>query len=135
MLDLAILDSGIILDFNDNGDQEYEGEDLTIPPRRYEKLETNGEEFDLRKPKEAEEANDTAKGYREQLKNDDLSTYEGKSTEVWGGGRSRLLYDEIRTKYAIDYHAGKHTMTWEQQHFEANRAIKIYAARIKAQGL
>lgn len=109
-------------------------EDLTLPPKRYEKLDINGHEYDLRKQDDIFRAMDRASDYRQDLREGDLDEYEGKSTEPWGGGRSRLLYDEIRIKMAIDYHQGKHDISWEQQDAEAKRIIKIRATQFRTQG-
>jgi hypothetical protein len=131
---LEILDPGGMLDTTDNNDT-YQGEDLTIPPKRFEKLEVNGEIYDLRDPDNVQEAKETTHEYREQMQDNNLPEYEGRSTEIWGGGRSKLLYDELRAKLAEDFHKGKHSMTWDQQDIEAKRIIKIRAAQLKAQGV
>ena len=54
---------------------------------------------------------------------------------MWGGGRSRLLYDQLRADFAADKLAGKHEMTWDQQHMEAKRIIKMRAIQVKTQGV
>lgn len=118
-----------------NSEEEYSGEDLTLPPIRYEKLEVNGEEFDLRDPTQAQEAYDRAQEFREQLREGNLIEYEDRPTELWGGGRSRLLHDELMSKMALDGHEGKHTMDYTQMNEECNRIQSIRAAKLKAQGL
>jgi len=117
-------------------DMDNEGgmpEDLTLPPKRYEKLEANGELYDLRKPQEAREALEATQDYREDLREGELEIYEDKPTEPFGGGRTRLFYDELRAKMAHDYHEGKHDLSWEQQHEEAQRIIKIRATQFRAE--
>lgn len=113
--------------------EEYEGEDLTLPPLRYEKLEINGEDFDLRNFEEVEEARNKLEDYRKELREGDLYEYEGRSTELWQGGRSRLLHDELMIKLARDYHFGKHNLTYEQMNEESLRIQSLRAARLKAQ--
>jgi len=115
--------------------EEYEGEDLTLPPLRFEKLEVNGEDFDLRDPTQAQQAFEKTIKCRQELRSGDLTEYEGKSLELWHGGRSRLFADELRSKLACDFHEGKHTLTWEQQAVEADRIQEIRAAKLRAQGL
>lgn len=120
---------------NDGTLPEYKGEDLTLPPKRYERLEVNGEEFDLRDPENVDDALEELREYRQELRNGELDEYDGKSTDLWKGGRSELLYDEIRAKLAEDFHEGKHTLTWDEQNIEAKRIIKIRAAQLKTQGI
>ena len=132
LIDMDSLDEGDRPDNMDNdGDMEP---DLTLPPLRYEKLEVNGHEYDLRKQDEVEDAQEALEDYREQLRNNKLDEYEGKLTEPWGGGRSRLLYDEVRAKMAMDMHEGKHNLSYEQQHQECQRIIRIRAAQFRVQG-
>lgn len=129
---METLDDG---DRPDNMDDEGGmQQDLTLLPLRYEKLEVNGHEYDLRKADEVEDAQEALEDYRQQLREGELDEYEGKLTEPWGGGRSRLLYDEVRAKMAADFHDGKHSLTYEQQHQEAQRIIKIRATQFRAQG-
>lgn len=117
----------------DKGDV-YEGDDLSLPPQRYEKLEVNGETYDLRDARQAHEAQKVMDDYRARVRKGEIFDYEGRSTKMWSGGRSRILYDEIRTDMAVDYHEGGYDISWEQQHQEAQRIIKIRAAQLKAQG-
>jgi len=117
-------------------DMDDEGglaEDLTLPPKKYEKLDVNGQEYDLRKRNEVHEAQEATEDYREDLRYGELDEYEEKSTEPFGGGRSRLFYDELRTRMACDYHDGKHDLSWEQQDAECKRIIKIRIAEFKAE--
>jgi len=114
--------------------EEYKGDDLSLPPQRYEKLEVNGETYDLRNAQEAHEAQKVMDEYRARVRKGEIFDYEGRSTKMWSGGRSRILYDEIRTDMAVDYHEGDYNVSWEQQHKEAEKIISIRAAQLKAQG-
>lgn len=117
-----------------NSDDVYDGEDLSLPPLRYEKLEVNGQVYDLRDAREAHEAQKVMDDYRMRVRKGEVFEYEGKSTKMWSGGRSRILYDEIRADMAVDYHEGNYDVSWEQQDQEARRIIEIRAATLKAQG-
>ncbi len=128
---MEVLDSGDRpQDMDDEGGMP---EDLTLPPKRYERLEVNGEEYDLRKAEETEAAQEATENYRKDLRMGELDEYEDKPTEPFGGGRSRLFYDELRTKMANDYHEGKHDLSWDEQHEECQRIIKIRAAQFRAE--
>ena len=121
-----IMDS---LDTTDRpADMDNEGgmpEDLTLPPKRYEKLNVNGEDYDLRKAEDAEAAQEATKDYRQRLYDGELDEYEDRITEPGNGGRIRLWYDELRAQLATDFHDGKHTLTYDQQHDEAQRIMNI----------
>ena len=93
----------------------------------------NGEDFDLRNFEEVEEARNKLEDYRKELREGDLYEYEGRSTELWQGGRSRLLHDELMIKLARDYHFGKHNLTYEQMNEESLRIQSLRAARLKVQ--
>lgn len=97
-------------------------------------LEVENQRFDLDDPKEAEKALEETQKKREALKEGRLEEYEGRGTQMGEGGRTRLLYDELRAKMAVDYHAGKHDMTWEEQSREADRIRGIRAAQVRKQG-
>ena len=120
------------LQIDSDGDSEYDGDDLTLPPMRFEKLVINGEVFDLRRPHHALEALERTEDFRKALNDGELDEYEDKPTEIWGGGRSRLRYDQLRAKVACDFHNGEHTMTWEQQNDEVHRIQEILIAQMKA---
>ena len=97
-------------------------------------LEANGRKFDLKDPAQAEKAQEYTEHQREALREGQLKTYEEHSTDFGEGGRTRLLYDELRAKMACDFHAGKHQMTWEEQSVEADRIRSIRAAELHKAG-
>ena len=105
-----------------------------VDPSVYTELEVNGEEYDLADPEEAKQAQEDTKRYREELKHGDLYEYEGRGTSWGDGGRKQLLYDEVRAKMAVDYHEGKHDMTWKEQHERAVETTEIVAKVRKKQG-
>jgi hypothetical protein len=100
----------------------------------FSKLEVNETEFDLSTKEGAEDALNTIREYRAQLKNNNLEEYEDKSTDYGQGGRSRLMYDELRADLAVRYWGGEHQLDWEEQHEAANNIKAIKAAQMKAQG-
>jgi len=123
MFSLDQVDFTNLYDSQDGEDDDAEDDflDLTVPPYRYEKLEIDGHSFDLRNPSDVDDALNTIQDYQQQMKDGELLEYEGKSTELFGGGRSRINYDAIRVKIAVDYHKGLHSIDWQDQHFEAKR--------------
>lgn len=100
----------------------------------YQHIEVNGEDYDLSDREEAYEARDELAEYRQQLRDGELDEYEDHPTEYRGGGRTRLLYDEVRAQLAVDYHEGKHDMTWEEQDQEAKNTQRIVAIVRAKQG-
>jgi hypothetical protein len=100
----------------------------------FSKLEVNETEFDLSTKEGAEDALNTIREYRAQLKNNNLEEYEDKSTDYGQGGRSRIMYDELRADLAVRYWDGEHQLDWEEQHEAANNIKAIKAAQMKAQG-
>lgn len=113
---------------------DYSAEDLTVPPKMAEHIKVNGQDCDLRDPNFVKLFSAKIKDYREQFNNGTLKEYDGKSTEMWKGGRSELSADEIRLKLAEDYHLGKHSLSWKAQQIEANRIASIKSAELKAKG-
>jgi hypothetical protein len=84
-------------------------------------IHMNGGEYDLSVKAQAEKAFELATELRQQLKAKKLMDYDGKSTEWGKGGRSALLYDEVRARMAVDFHNNQHTLTWDQQDAEAKK--------------
>ena len=122
-----IIDPSTIADnLNDDGDDD--NDEKSAP---YHHLQVNGVDYDLTDADDAQAANDRVRQYREQLKADDLDQYDDKSTDWGQGGRSELLYDELRSKMAVDYHRGLHELSWDDQHHEAERIIGIRAQQTR----
>ena len=119
LLDATALDDG------NNWDHTF---DLDGDPST---LEAGGDTYNLKDPKQAQEAMDELEGRREALRRGELDEYENKGTEYGDGGRTRLLYDELRAKMAVDYHSNRHDMTWEEQSAEADRIRKMRATQIR----
>ena len=94
-------------------------------------LEVNNDTYNLKDPTQAQEALDNLKDYREALRRGELNEYEGKGTKYGDGGRTRLLYDELRAKIAVDFHNGHHDMDWEEQSTEADRIRKVRAIQTR----
>jgi hypothetical protein len=107
----------------------YSGWDLTLPPYRYEALNINGTMFDLRIPTEIQKAKQLLTEYRADLRTGELDKYEGKSTELFSGGRSKLRYDELRIQIAEDGCKGKHSLEFEEQHQEVKRLQELERLR------
>lgn len=106
------------------------GEIDQIP--EYQVLEAGDEVYDLSDKDEAYEAEDYLRQKREALNNKQLLQYEGKATQFGVGGRSELLYDQVRARLAVRFHEGKHNMTWEEQHESAERVVRIRAAQTRS---
>lgn len=119
LLDATMLDDG--------GDWDHRF-DLDGDPST---LEADGDSYDLKDPEQAEKAFDELEGRREALRRGELDKYEGESTDWGQGGRTRLLYDELRAKLAIDYHEGRHDLNWEEQSTEADRIRKVRAVKTR----
>lgn len=96
-------------------------------------LDANGHQYDLTDPSQAKQAVQDTAQYRDALRAGKLSQYENHSTDYGGGGRSHLLYDQARAKLANDFHNGEHTMTYDQQHIEAQRIVHIRATQTQSQ--
>ena len=88
-------------------------------PHRFEGLTVDGIKFDMRDPSQVQEAKTLLQQYRIDLNNGNLLKYDGKSTEIFGGGKSNLRYDEIRVQIAEEYHQGKNSLSFEDQHLLA----------------
>ena len=110
-----------------------EHSEINYPPYRFEGLNINGERFDLRNPQDVERGLEQVKEYRKLLNSDQLDKYDDKNTKRFGGGRSNLRYDEIRLKMADDYHQGKHSMSFDQQHSETKRCQEYEELKWKKQ--
>jgi hypothetical protein len=112
----------------DNDNQEDEVVD-------YSQLEVQDQTFDLGSKEGAEQALATIQGYRQQLRDNNLSEYEEKSTEYGRGGRGRLMYDELRADLAVRYWNGEHQLDWQEQHDAAENIKSIRAIQSREQGL
>jgi hypothetical protein len=123
-----VLINSIDPSFSDSQDKEDE------EVEDFSKLEVQGTEYDLSSKESAEQALNTIRDFRAQLKNNQLDEYEEKSTEYGKGGRSRLMYDELRADLAVKYWNGEHQLDWEEQHEAANNIKAVKAAQMKAQG-
>jgi hypothetical protein len=113
----------------DDDDDDYK---VQLPPQNFEKLVCGDNTYDLRDDDQAEDALNEANQKRNDLNNNQLAEYEGKSTEFGEGGRSRLLYDQVRAQMACDYHEGKHDMTFQQQHEQAQQVVALRAQQARA---
>jgi hypothetical protein len=129
----AIAAGGVNLDTDDDDDDD--DDDNQLPARGFEKLICGDNTYDLRNEEDAEKALDDVSATRAAIQNGDLKEYEGRSTEPGEGGRARAWYDQIRAQEAVDFHDGKHTMSWAQQHDEAQRIIQQNAQQFRAQQL
>jgi len=97
-------------------------------------LEASDKQYDLTDANEAKEALIDIQKKRQALRDGELEEYEETGTNMWVGGRTRLLYDEVRAQLAIDFHEGEHDMTWEEQS-EAADDIRLKVAKVRrAQG-
>jgi hypothetical protein len=92
-------------------------------------LHADGELHDLNDSDQVTDLNEQLKLKRQELKAGELEKYEGRKTEWGGGGRSRLLYDQVRVNLAAEHHAGQNNMTWTEQHEEAMQVVKIVAIK------
>lgn len=93
-------------------------------------LEAGDQQYDLTDTDEASQALTDIKQKRQALRAGELDEYEDTGTDMWVGGRTRLLYDEVRAQLAVDLHEGEHDMTWEEQS-EAADDIRLKVARIR----
>lgn len=117
---------------------DEEGEDP--PPDEYgpsipqdpSMLHADGDLHDLTDSDQVIDLVEQLKSIRAKLKLDELNKYEGKSTEWGGGGRSRLLYDQVRANLAQEWHEGRTSMSWENQHQEAMKVVRVVAIKNRA---
>ena len=105
------------------------GETDNIP--EYRMLEAGDKIYDMSDEAEARKAEDYLKQKREALNSKQLLQYEDKATQFGLGGRSELLYDQVRVRLAVRYHENKHDMTWEEQHEYAERVVRIRATQTR----
>lgn len=123
---MTIIDSTIVNDGNgeENFDHRFDtdGDAST--------LEAGEKQYNLSRADEAEQALEEIKAKRQALKDKDLSSYEDISTEYGVGGRTRLLYDQVRAQLAVGFHNGEHDMSWEEQS-EAADDTRIKVAKIR----
>ena len=131
MIGFEFLDGGKIIKKH----FDYSAVDLTIPPKAAEHIQINGQECDLRDPSLVKLFSAKINDYYKQLHNGTLKTYDGKSTEMWQGGRSELLKDKIRLQLAEDGFRGKHNLDFKAQKIEADRIASIRAAQVKVEGI
>lgn len=129
MADIAVLDA------SDDGASAMDemddiGEQPDIPEFRI--LEAGDQVYDLADETEARQAEDMLQQKREALNERQLLQYEGKATQFGLGGRSELLYDQVRARLAVRYHEGKHDMTWEEQHDAAEKVVRVRAIQTRA---
>ena len=118
-------------DDSDPDDQDDDEYGATIPTKPY-MLHAGRDIYDLRDSDQVNDAMEQIKSDRNELQLGNLKTYEGHSTEWGGGGRARLLYDQVRIDLAQEYHEGRHGMGWEAQHHEAMKVVRIVAVRNRA---
>ena len=121
---------------DDSGDgcdieQETDEYGAAIPIRPH-MLHANGDIYDLRNSDEVNDLQEQVKADRNELREGTLKKYEGRSTDWGGGGRARLLYDQCRVDLAQEYHEGRHSMEWKDQHQEAMKIVRIVAIRNRA---
>ena len=122
----AILDDGD--DDDDNIDPKIDEYGAAIPAEPF-MLHANGDIFDLRDPDQLGDAMEQLKSDRNDLQLGQLTKYEGHSTDWGGGGRARLLYDQVRVDLAQEYHEGRHHMSWLNQHQDAMKVVRIVAVK------
>ncbi len=118
-------------DILDDGEEEADEYGAAIPTKPF-MLHVNGDLFDLRNPDDVNDLQEQVRSYRNDLRGEDLPKYEGRSTEWGGGGRARLLYDQVRADLATEFHSGRHTMNWKAQHQEAMDVVRIRAIATRA---
>jgi hypothetical protein len=61
-------------------------------------LHANGDLFNLEDSDQVMDLQEQVKSDRNDLRNDKLLKYENHSTKWGGGGRARLLYDQVRAR-------------------------------------
>jgi hypothetical protein len=124
-LDPEVIDEMDEFDDDDQPEDEY-GPSLPTNPS---KLHADGDLYDLKDPDQVIDLVEHLKDKRQDLNDSQLSKYEGRSTDWGGGGRSRLLYDQVRAKLAQEHHEGRHNMSWQDQHAEGMKVVKIVAIK------
>jgi hypothetical protein len=117
------------VDILDADDVEEDEDQL---PVNFAILTADGKVWDLREPNTVNDLVEHMSQLRQKMRDGTLDDYEGRSTDWGKGGRSRLLYDEVRGHLAQDYHEGKTGLTWEQQNQEAMKKVKIVAVMNRA---
>jgi len=113
---------------DNNTDDEDDDYGASIATKPY-MLNANGDLFDLRDPDQVNTLQEIMKSYRNKLVNGELKTYEGHSIEFGKGGRARMLYDVDRIDLAEGYHEGRHNLSWDDQHEESMKVVRIVAAK------
>lgn len=98
----------------------------------YKILEADDLVYDLADENEARQCEEALQEKRQQLNERQLTQYEGKATQFGIGGRSALLYDQVRARLAVQYHEGRHDMSWEEQHEAAEKVVRIRAIQTRA---
>jgi hypothetical protein len=122
----AILDDAD--DHNDDTDPKIDEYGAAIPSEPF-MLHANGDIYDLRDSDQVNDLQEQIKSDRNDLQIGELPKYEGHSTDWGGGGRARLLYDQVRVDLAQEYHEGRHHMSWTQQHQDAMKVVRIVAVK------
>jgi hypothetical protein len=128
MTDAMILDGG---EHSTLDDMDDVGEEASI--QEYRMLEAGDQIYDMADETEARQLEDILQQKREELNERQLLQYEGKATQFGLGGRSELLYDQVRARLAVRFHEGKHDMNWEEQHEAAEKVVRIRAIQTRAQ--
>jgi hypothetical protein len=113
-------------------DTEQEDEYGAAIPEKPFMLHANGDSYNLCDPDQVVDLQESVKSDRNDLMADQLPKYEGRSTDWGGGGRARLLYDQVRADLAAEWHSGRHTMSWTEQHNEAMNIVRIRAIAARA---
>jgi hypothetical protein len=115
-------------DDDDDTDPKIDEYGAAIPSQPY-MLHANGDIYDLRDPDQVNDLQEQIKSDRNDLQIGELPKYEGHSTDWGGGGRARLLYDQVRVDLAQEYHEGRHHMSWTEQYQEAMKVVRIVAVK------
>jgi hypothetical protein len=129
----SLIDATLINSVDPTASDVQDGTDEEV--ENYAELDVNGQAFDLTSKENAEQALSVIRDYRQQLKNNALDEYEERSTEFGKGGRSKLMYDELRADLAVRYWNGEHQLDWEEQHEAAENIRSIRAIQAKESGL
>lgn len=119
-----------LLDDDDQDDDDDYG--AAIPENPF-MLHANGDLYDLRDSDQVTDLQEQIRSDRNDLNSGELTKYEGRSVEWGGGGRARMLYDQVRADLACEWHAGRHTMSFEDQHQEAMNIVRIRAIAMRNQ--
>ena len=118
-------------DEDNDTDQDIDEYGSAIPTHPH-MLHANGDIYDLRDSDQVMDLQEQVKSDRNLLNREELPKYENHSTEWGGGGRARLLYDQVRADLAGEYHEGRHNMGWKEQHQEAMQVVRIVAVKNRA---